>query len=76
MLIRILILAAGKDRTGLASALILSLAGLPSDYISREYALTRIGIEPMREFLTAKLTASKELGGESAPILMSIMQCR
>lgn len=44
---------AGKDRTGTLAALILSLAGVPDDQIAFDYALTRVGIEPQKEFLTA-----------------------
>ncbi|KAG8931082.1 hypothetical protein FRC02_003257 [Tulasnella sp. 418] len=42
---------AGKDRTGVAAMLILSLAGLDDDAIAKDYALTRIGIEPAREMI-------------------------
>ncbi|KAK5091360.1 hypothetical protein LTR05_001543 [Lithohypha guttulata] len=48
---------AGKDRTGVLAALILSVADADLETINRDYALTRIGIEPVRELLTAKLTA-------------------
>ena len=48
---------AGKDRTGVIAALILGLAGADIAYINRDYALTRLGIEPVREFLTKKLLA-------------------
>ena len=40
--------ALGKDRTGVAIALILSLAGVPEDQIAEEYALTNIGLEAFR----------------------------
>lgn len=50
---------AGKDRTGLMAALILGVAGCSIEYINRDYALTRIGIEPVRDFLIAKLMAGK-----------------
>lgn len=48
---------AGKDRTGLMAALILGLADVPLEYINHDYALTRIGIEPVREFMIHRLTA-------------------
>lgn len=51
----------GKDRTGVAAALILSLAGESPDDISKEYALSRIGVEPARESLTQKLTGGKAM---------------
>jgi hypothetical protein len=44
-------LSAGKDRTGVMSALILDLMGVPAERIGLEYALTRIGTEPFREKL-------------------------
>lgn len=40
--------ALGKDRTGIATALILSLAGVPEYQIAEEYALTNIGLESYR----------------------------
>ena len=51
--------AGGKDRSGVAVMLILGLAGVPPEVISREYALTRIGVEPARRLLTEKLTGGK-----------------
>jgi protein tyrosine/serine phosphatase len=47
---------AGKDRTGVLSALILSLFEATDDLIAQDYALTRIGTEPFREVLLGKLT--------------------
>lgn len=47
---------AGKDRTGVSSAMILSLAGCSHESIASEYALTRIGIEPSRARLVSALT--------------------
>lgn len=49
---------AGKDRTGLLAALVLSLAEVDLDYINRDYALTRVGVEPVREFLMQKWRAT------------------
>lgn len=46
---------AGKDRTGVLAALLLSLAGAPRDVIGYDYALTRVGIEPSRELLLQML---------------------
>lgn len=48
---------AGKDRTGVVAAIILSLAGAPIEEIQRDYALSRVGIEPVREFLMTKVAA-------------------
>jgi len=46
---------AGKDRTGIAAALLLLLAGVSSDAISADYALTRIGRAPMRPLILSRL---------------------
>lgn len=62
--------AAGKDRTGVTAAIILALAGLPKDYITREYALTRIGVEPVRDLLTMKLTGGKSTDIRTLPPIM------
>ncbi|EME86006.1 uncharacterized protein MYCFIDRAFT_88241 [Pseudocercospora fijiensis CIRAD86] len=51
---------AGKDRTGVLSALILSLAGADVEDIQRDYMLTRIGVEPVREFLLGKIMQRRE----------------
>lgn len=41
----------GKDRTGVLAALILSVAGVDDQVIAHDYTLTRLGLEPAREFL-------------------------
>ncbi|CCA67524.1 hypothetical protein PIIN_01353 [Serendipita indica DSM 11827] len=41
----------GKDRTGVFSALMLSLLGVSDEDIARDYSLTRIGLEPIRGIL-------------------------
>lgn len=56
---------AGKDRTAIAVALLLSIAGVPREFIAHDFALTRIGIEPVREMLQAKLAAGG--GGGDGP---------
>lgn len=52
---------AGKDRTAIAVALLLSIAGVPREFIAHDFALTRIGIEPVREVLQAKLTDGRKV---------------
>ncbi|KAI9273577.1 protein-tyrosine phosphatase-like protein [Sporodiniella umbellata] len=37
----------GKDRTGIVSALLLSIAGVPKDLIVQDYAKTRKGLAPV-----------------------------
>ncbi|TCD69217.1 hypothetical protein EIP91_008320 [Steccherinum ochraceum] len=46
---------AGRDRTGVLAAIILSLAGVSDDAIERDYALTRIGRERARPKVMARL---------------------
>lgn len=55
----------GKDRTGVAAALILAFAGIAIKDIAREYALTRIGVEPAYEILTQKFTGGKPIDTQS-----------
>ncbi|KAJ7125423.1 protein-tyrosine phosphatase-like protein [Mycena epipterygia] len=42
---------AGKDRTGLFTAILLMLLGVPDDEIIKEYALTAVGLEPFLPLL-------------------------
>jgi len=46
---------AGKDRTGIAAALLLSLAGVDNETIAHDYSLTRVGREPFRESILKRL---------------------
>ncbi|KAK2769774.1 hypothetical protein FQN53_005916 [Emmonsiellopsis sp. PD_33] len=55
---------AGKDRTGMLAALILNLVGCPTDLIAKDYTLTRVGIEPVREVLTKDLLGSNDPNSE------------
>lgn len=68
---------AGKDRTAVAVALLLSIAGVPKESIAHEYAVTRIGIEPVRELLEGKLMGT---GGQrmdwTDQRLVAIAQCQ
>jgi protein tyrosine/serine phosphatase len=52
---------AGKDRTGVICALILSLCGVPDDIIAYEYSLTEEGLAEFRETLIAHLLAHPAL---------------
>ncbi|KAF4624021.1 hypothetical protein G7Y89_g14151 [Cudoniella acicularis] len=60
---------AGKDRTGLIAAMILALTGASKEEIARDYALTRVGIEPSREFLLTALL--EQMGKEFNPEVMA-----
>ncbi|GKZ84920.1 hypothetical protein AnigIFM56816_010480 [Aspergillus niger] len=55
---------AGKDRTGVMAALILDLMGVSAQLIGEEYALTRVGLEPVREKILP--AAIKSFGGTGA----------
>ncbi|KAI0700583.1 protein-tyrosine phosphatase-like protein [Cytidiella melzeri] len=46
---------AGKDRTGVAAALFLKLAGVDDDAIAEDYSLTRVGREPIRALVMERL---------------------
>ncbi|CCL98588.1 uncharacterized protein FIBRA_00589 [Fibroporia radiculosa] len=47
---------AGKDRTGIAAALLLKLAGVEDNEIAEDYALTRVGREPARQKVMTRLS--------------------
>lgn len=51
--------SAGKDRTGVLAALILALTYTPRAGIAHDYMLTRIGVEPYREYLFKVLFGMK-----------------
>lgn len=48
-------IAAGRDRTGVAVALLILFAGALEEVIAHIYSLTRTGVEPVRELLQIKL---------------------
>ena len=56
--------SAGKDRTGIITALILGLAGVDDDTISKEYALTEEGLGPLKEIMMKHLLEHDSLGGD------------
>ncbi|PLB48618.1 hypothetical protein P170DRAFT_446492 [Aspergillus steynii IBT 23096] len=60
---------AGRDRTGVLAALILRLVDTPLEDITHDYALTRIGIEPVRSSLLSKLKGHVGDSHESAGLL-------
>lgn len=59
---------AGKDRTGLLSALLLSLACWSDAAIADEYALTEVGLGPLREELVRRLLEKPVLAGDEAGV--------
>ncbi|KAI8647151.1 protein-tyrosine phosphatase-like protein [Parasitella parasitica] len=48
----------GKDRTGMVSALILSIAGVPQDTIINDYAKTQKGLAPIYDDMLAEVRQS------------------
>jgi protein tyrosine/serine phosphatase len=52
---------AGKDRTGVICALILSLCGVSDDGVAYEYSLTEQGLAESKETLVAHLLAHPAL---------------
>ncbi|KAG5648825.1 hypothetical protein DXG03_000174 [Asterophora parasitica] len=66
---------AGKDRTGIIVAIILKLAGVNDSVIADDYALTRVGREPAREMIMARL--SKEpLFASNNEAALNMFTCR
>ncbi|KAL9713129.1 hypothetical protein Ac2012v2_004370 [Leucoagaricus gongylophorus] len=66
---------AGKDRTGIIAAILLKLAGVDDESIAEDYALTRVGREPAREMILARL--SKEpLFASNSEAALNMFTCR
>ncbi|KAF5388337.1 hypothetical protein D9615_000639 [Tricholomella constricta] len=66
---------AGKDRTGIIAAILLKLAGVANSAIAEDYALTRVGREPAREMIMARL--SKEpLFASNNEAALNMFTCR
>lgn len=57
---------AGKDRTGVLCALVLSLCGVPDNAVAHEYALTDLGLGHRRAEFVGNLTRSGPLKGGRA----------
>lgn len=56
---------AGKDRTGIICALILSLCGVDDEVVAHEYSLTDIGLRERHEELLTYLLANDEFKGNA-----------
>ncbi|KAH8730194.1 protein-tyrosine phosphatase-like protein [Phaeosphaeriaceae sp. PMI808] len=67
---------AGKDRTGVVSAIILSLAGAPRSLIAYDYVLTRVGIEPNREPLLQMLKLWNKEWTQETPGMSEYIQTK
>jgi protein tyrosine/serine phosphatase len=59
---------AGKDRTGLLAALLLSLAGVEDAVIADEYSLTDVGLAPLREQFVERLLKNPVLEGDEVGV--------
>ncbi|KAI0321984.1 protein-tyrosine phosphatase-like protein [Amylostereum chailletii] len=46
---------AGKDRTGVIAAILLLLSGVDHEHIATDYALTRVGREPLRHTILKRI---------------------
>jgi len=66
---------AGKDRTGVMAAIILELAGVSHEAIAEDYALTRIGREPSREKIMARLS-QEPLFASNNEAALNMFTCR
>ncbi|KAF8622112.1 hypothetical protein AX15_007247 [Amanita polypyramis BW_CC] len=60
---------AGKDRTGVVSAIILKLAGVDHKAIAYDYSLTRVGREPARALILDRLTQEPMFASNSEAAL-------
>lgn len=54
---------AGKDRTGVAIALLLILAGVPAEKVADEYALTDIGLRDLKPLFVERLSKNPAVQG-------------
>jgi len=66
---------AGKDRTGVVAAIILKLAGVSDEEIANDYALTRIGREPLRERSLIRLSM-EPLFASNHEAALNMFTCR
>jgi len=66
---------AGKDRTGVAAAILLELAGVADDLIAEDYALTRVGREPARQMVMARL-AQVPMFASNTEAALNMFTCR
>lgn len=55
---------AGKDRTGVLCALVLSLCGVPDEAVAHEYSLTDLGLKERKEEFISHLVRAPPLKGD------------
>ncbi|KAK8114955.1 Tyrosine-protein phosphatase [Apiospora kogelbergensis] len=63
---------AGRDRTGVISGLLLTLAGASPDTVTLDYLLSRIGTEPVRKHLLAFAMAGTHAKSEDQPGFLNL----
>ncbi|KAJ7591611.1 protein-tyrosine phosphatase-like protein [Mycena floridula] len=66
---------AGKDRTGVLAAIILKLVGCRDEDIADDYALTRVGREPARALIMARLSQEAMFASNNEAAL-NMFTCR
>jgi protein tyrosine/serine phosphatase len=66
---------AGKDRTGVITAILLKLAGVEDEDIADDYALSRIGREPVRAMVMARLSKEPVFASDNQAAL-NMLTCR
>ena len=64
---------AGKDRTGIISALCLSLAGVPKALVAADYAESQTRLKPLYDELVQKVGGEENLGFWSKPTVTEEM---
>jgi protein tyrosine/serine phosphatase len=67
---------AGRDRTGVISGLLLTLAGATPDVVSLDYMLSRIGTEPVRQSLLEFALAGTNAKSPEEPGFYNLCQLR
>lgn len=65
--------AAGKDRTGIVAAFILSVLGVPREYVLGDYALTAAGMERMRAWAQREFPEMAERVSETPSAFLAAL---
>jgi protein-tyrosine phosphatase len=63
--------SAGKDRTGIISALVLAVLGVPDEMIAADYALSAINLDPASTPVIGQLQAATGLGERLTATLLA-----
>lgn len=66
---------AGKDRTGIIAAILLKLAGVSDEDVAHDYALSRVGREPARDIIMARLS-QEPLFASNNEAALNMFTCR